>query len=118
MPTNFKELIGLFLDLINTTIPVVAGLALLVFFWGLVKFIGKAGDSKNHEEGKNLMIWGIIALFIMVSFMGIIRFFHKDLGLKGGVGVPLLPTRNPAGSSNVSQPAWSSPVSQPAGTSL
>lgn len=93
-PTNFGELIDIFLNLINTALPVVAGLALLVFIWGLAKFIFRVGgDEKAIAEGKSLMIWGLIALFIMVSFIGIISFFQKDLGFRDQEGVvPLLPT--------------------------
>jgi hypothetical protein len=79
-PTNFKELIGLFLGLIYELIPVVMGLCLLVFIWGLVKFISNANDSKTHAQGAAFMRWGIIGLFVMVSFMSIIRFFYNDIG--------------------------------------
>jgi len=89
-PTNFKSLVGIFTGLINDALPVIAGLALLVFIWGLVKFISKAGDEKSHEEGKNLMKWGLIALFVMVSFKAIIMFFFSDFGFSvGGFGLRL-----------------------------
>lgn len=65
-----------FIDLL---IVIMAGLALLVFFWGLVKFISKAGDAKAVDEGKTLMIWGVIALFVMISVWGIIRFIQGEL---------------------------------------
>lgn len=81
-PTNLSELINIFVNLIKTAIPVVAGLALLVFFWGLAKFVLRVGgDEKAVEEGKNLIIWGLIALFVMVSVWGIIGFVQRDLGL-------------------------------------
>ena len=82
-PTDFKGLIYLFIDLINTALPVLSGMALLLFIWGLVKFLTKAGDVKSHEDGKALMKWGIIALFVMVSFMGIIKFAYGDFGFTG-----------------------------------
>ena len=91
-PTNFGQFINIFLDLIQTVIPVVAGLALLIFFWGLFKFIFRvdSGDEKAVGEGKNLMIWGLIALFIMVSVWGILRFVYTDIGFTK-FGLPLLP---------------------------
>jgi hypothetical protein len=91
-PQNFAELIGIFLDLIKLLIPVVASLALLAFFWGLVKFINNvSGDTKAITEGKNLMIWGLIALFVMVSVWGILRFVYGELGLSPTFGLPFLP---------------------------
>ncbi|MEX2010199.1 MAG: hypothetical protein WD874_00110 [Parcubacteria group bacterium] len=90
-PTNFKELIDIFIELIRAALPVIFGLALLVFLWGLAKFIFKVGgDEKAVEDGKNLMKWGIIALFILVSFWSILALVHGDLGF-GAFGVPFLP---------------------------
>lgn len=79
-PQNFSQLVGIFKDLIYTTMPVLAGLSLLFFIWGLVKFIAKAGDEKSHKEGIALMKWGLLALFIMLSFTAIIAFFYGDFG--------------------------------------
>jgi hypothetical protein len=92
MPTDFITLVRVFLDLIRITIPVLAGLALFVFFWGLAKFILRiGGDEKAIGEGKNLMKWGLIALFVMVSVWGILRFVYTDLGFSPSFGLPLLP---------------------------
>jgi hypothetical protein len=91
-PTNFRELINLFVGLINPLLVLLVGLALLVFFWGLAKFIAKSGDAKSHGEGRALMVWGLIGLFVMLSFIGIIQFFSADFGFTWR-GIPFLPTR-------------------------
>ncbi len=91
-PGSFKELIKLILDIINPLLIILVGAALLVFFKGLIAFIAKAGDSGNIKEGRNLMVWGIIALFVMVSVFGILRFFYSDFGFTRPFGLPLLPT--------------------------
>ncbi len=91
-PANFSALIKIFFNLIQAIVPVIAGLALLAFFWGLVKFISRAGgDEKAVTEGRNLMIWGIIALFIMLSIWGILSFFYSDIGFGQSLVLPLLP---------------------------
>jgi len=59
--------------LINLATPVVVGLALLYFFWGLATYILNAGNEEKKKDGKNIMIWGLLALFIMVSVWGIIN---------------------------------------------
>ncbi len=91
-PSDFSGFISMLLNLIALLIPVLIGLALLFFFWGLARFILKAGDLKAREDGKNIMIWGIIALFVMVSLMGLIAFAKKELEFGGGTLIPLLPT--------------------------
>jgi len=81
-PQNFRGLVCLFIDLISTAIPIVGGLALLAFFWGLAKFILNAGSESGREEGKEVMKWGIIALFVMVSIWGIIYFLQVEFRLQ------------------------------------
>lgn len=94
-PSNFRELVNVVIDVIDTALPVVTGLALLVFIWGLAKFIFRiGGDEKAVKEGKNLMVWGLIALFLMMSFMSILSFFHNDIGFSRTFGLPLLPPYN------------------------
>ena len=54
--------------LVNMSFTIVAGLALLAFFWGLARFIFHVGgDEKAVDEGKRIMKWGLLALFVMVS---------------------------------------------------
>lgn len=94
-PTNFKSLIGIFIDLINTALPVLAGIGLLVFFWGLAKFIRNAGEVKDHTEGKDLMIWGVVGLFVLFSVWGIVGFVQSSFGIRSvPFGIPYLPSNN------------------------
>ncbi len=92
-PSNFRELVSIFIELIQVALPVVAGFALLAFFWGLAKFIFRVGGDENAvNDGKNLMIWGVIALFVMISIWGIIAFVYRDIGFSRPFGVPFLPS--------------------------
>jgi len=88
-PGNFAEMVYVFVDLLNVLYPVLTATALLVFIWGIVKFIAAGGDEKSITDGKNLMIWGIIALFVMVSVGAIIEFFSLEFGFT--FGIPTLP---------------------------
>lgn len=91
-PTNFSELVNIFLDLALTAIPVITGLAFLVFLWGLAKFIFRiGGDEKAVKEGKNLMVWGLVALFVLLSLPAILAFIYGDIGFNRPFGSVLLP---------------------------
>jgi uncharacterized membrane protein YidH (DUF202 family) len=70
--------------LINMATPVVIGLAFLFFLWGLMKFVLAAGNEDKREEGKKIMIWGIVAIFIMVSVWGIVQLLQTETGTGGG----------------------------------
>ena len=89
-PENFGQLINLFLDLIYALVPVIVGLSFLVFLRGLALFVWSAGDTKKHDEGKNIMIWGIVGLFVMFSLWGILRFAYGDFGFTRSFGIPVL----------------------------
>lgn len=92
--TDIQTLIQRVGDLVELSIPIVAGLALLGFFWGLAIFVFQNGSEVDAEKGKNIMKWGLIALFIMVSVWGIIGFFQRDLGIQSGGGIIQLPVPN------------------------
>lgn len=84
------------IDIVRLLIGLVGALSLLIFLWGLAKFIFKVGgDEDAIEGGKNLMKWGLIALFVMMSVWGIIGWFQRDLGLPVTTG-----GSTPAGSIN------------------
>ena len=73
-----KELGGV----VNYSIGLLLGIALLVFFWGLVRFIFHlGGDEKEVQESRNKMLWGIIALFVMLTIWGIVAFIQGELGI-------------------------------------
>jgi hypothetical protein len=91
---TFMRSIGRLIDL---ALPMVVALALLGFFYGLAKFIFSAGDSDKQAEARSIMIWGVIALFVMVSVWGLVQFVGNALNIQTGgnagniPGVPELP---------------------------
>ena len=88
---TLHDLIFIFINLIFKVVPVLVSLALLVFVWGLAKFIFRlGGDEKAVTEGKNLMIWGLVALFVRVSIWGILRFADGEFGFTQSFGIPFL----------------------------
>jgi len=78
-------------SIVNTLLPIVVAIALLGFFWGLAKFIFAAGDESKKEEGKRVMVWGVIALFVMVSVWGLVFFIGNAVGIGQGQGLGQVP---------------------------
>lgn len=62
-------------------VPIMVGLAIIYFFWGLVQYIRSAGDPKAAATGKSIMIYGIIAIFVMVSVWGIVGWLQGVIGI-------------------------------------
>lgn len=68
--------------LVNLIIPVLFGLSLIYFFWGLGQFIlHDAGNDKTREDGKKKILWGIVALFVFISIFGIINWIGDTIGI-------------------------------------
>jgi hypothetical protein len=66
----------------NTLIPLAFSLCLLYFFWGIAQYIrAGAGSEKATEEGRNRMVYGVIALFVVFSIWGIIKFISSEFSL-------------------------------------
>jgi hypothetical protein len=53
-------------------------LAIVTFFWGLVKFMANSGDTAEHQKGKELIIWGLISFVVLVSVWGIVQLIAGD----------------------------------------
>jgi len=68
--------IGLIIDRI---IPIIFAIALLGFFYGLVSYI--FGSEQNKDKAKKTMIWGVVALFVMASVWGLVRFIGQTVGI-------------------------------------
>lgn len=79
-------------NIIALLIPIAIGAAMVLFFWGLIKYI----REPEHGEGVKTMIAGLVSLFIMVSVWGIVRLIQ--VALLGGstpstqINAPHFPT--------------------------
>ena len=69
---TFATLIGYIIDLLNELVRLLMIVSLLGFIWGLVRFTYNAGDSKARSEGRQIMVWGTIALFGMTTVWGLV----------------------------------------------
>jgi hypothetical protein len=75
----------------RSVVPLLFGIALVVFLWGAVKFI-QASESSEKEEGRQFMLWGVIALTVMVSVWGLVSIFGTTFGIK--TVIPQLPVNS------------------------
>lgn len=76
-----ESLLGAVASLVGALVPILITLALVVFFWGLVKYLWGAAGKGNHQKGKDLMKWGLVTLFVMVSVWGIIDLMQSALDI-------------------------------------
>ncbi len=72
-------------DVMGDFVKVGTALALLVFVYGVVRMIigmNTGQDGKEpREKGKQLMIWGIVGLFVIVSVWGLVALLGQMFGV-------------------------------------
>ncbi len=71
-PNTFADVVKIVLGLIDYAIPVVGGIALLLFIWGAAKIIFQGGSEEAVRDGKTRIFWGLIALFAMASVWALV----------------------------------------------
>ncbi len=80
-PQNFKDLVNDYLlAVINGAIPAVLALAFFVFIWGLFQSLFFPEKEGNIEKGRNIMVWGVLAFFVMLSVWGIVKALQLTFG--------------------------------------
>ena len=77
---TFKNIVIDIVDLIGGSImPLLFLIALSWFIWGVIEFIRNSDNQEKRKEGRRRMLWGIVALFVMVSYLGITSVFTETL---------------------------------------
>jgi hypothetical protein len=74
--------------LLNSVVPLLMALALVVFIYGVITYMINANDQTKREEGRRFMIWGIIALFVITSVWGLVKLLASTFGI--GFALPQL----------------------------
>ena len=80
----------------NVAVPVVFALAFIVFIWGVFTYFVAGGhNEEKRDQGKQLMLYGLIGLAVMVTVWGLVQVLVGSVGLQNNP--PKLPNAVPAG---------------------
>lgn len=82
---DFQKFLGYLTCMIgNSVIPLIFALAVAMFVWGVVNFfIISADEEAKRAQGRQFMIWGVIALTVMLSVWGLVRIVGVTFGIRG-----------------------------------
>lgn len=78
-PHSLKDLICSAMELVNPVIALLTGLAVVFFVWNVLRFIMSAGDEKGRATAKNGIIYGVIGLFVLFSFWGLVELLRASV---------------------------------------
>lgn len=74
---------------LNSIVGVLFVLATVIFLWGVIQFIVKAGDEQGRTKAKGIMTWGIIGLVVMAAIWGIVNTIAIYFVGTGGIKSPI-----------------------------
>ena len=92
LAATVTTLVGKIMDILNVVVPLLIAVAVVIFLFGVVKYITAGGDEEKRKESRNVMIYGIVGLFVMVAVWGLVNVLISTFGLENTVPVvPGLP---------------------------
>lgn len=74
------NLLALANTVFNALIGLLITLAIVMVFWGVISYLFKSG-AEAKSEGLKVAMFGVGAIFIMVSIWGIIRLLQSTFGV-------------------------------------
>lgn len=82
------QVIEIIKGILNTIVPLLIAVAVVIFLVGVVKYITAGADEEKRTEARNTMIFGIVGLFVMVALWGLVNILVSTLGLEGPSNIP------------------------------
>ncbi len=79
--TTFADFLNFISCIINSAlIQVAITLALVYFMWGVVQYVLSSDSAEERKKSKQVMLWGVISMFVIVSVWGIVIAFKNLFG--------------------------------------
>lgn len=79
-------------NIISALIPLVIAIAVLLFLVGVLRFVTAGGDEEQRAAARNMIIFGIIALFVMTAVWGFVNILGSTIfGSNSVVTPPAVP---------------------------
>lgn len=80
--TELKDTFESIGELIGILTPIIVALALMAFFWGLAMYVlNFSGEDKDKKKGRDMMVYGLLVLFVMVSVWGIVNILQSTFDI-------------------------------------
>lgn len=94
--TTLQSIMSQLVGFLNYIVPALITIAVIYFIWGVIQFISSS-DEEAKKNGRGKIINGLIGLFVIVAFWGIIGIVKNTFGIGNVTGdsvVPLIPTQS------------------------
>lgn len=91
--TNLQFIICRISELLNTIVPILIILGVIFFIYGVITYV-ISNDEEAKSRGRDLMIYGLIGLLVIVSMWGLVAILKNTFGISGTttINVPCIPS--------------------------
>ena len=82
--TDFKSLVMSIIAvgcLYFWIVRIIIGFALVFFFWGVFKFVKSGEGGEERKSGKEMIVWGLIGLFVIFSIVALVSILRSTVSL-------------------------------------
>lgn len=80
--SNIGEILTYLSCLLSKIMPILVTVAALAFVWGIIKFYLNPNNEEKKKEGKGFMVWGLVALFVIVCVWGLVGLIANTFGVE------------------------------------
>jgi len=92
--TSIGDVLATLIGYLNYIVPALITIAVIYFIWGVIQFM-TSSEEEAKKKGRTKIINGLIGLFVIVAFWGIIGVVKRSFGIDNRTGdnvVPCVPT--------------------------
>ena len=79
---NIASIANKLSSIANSIIPFLIGIAVVAIIWGIFRYIAAGASEEQLQASKKFIIYGIIGLFIILSFWGLVFVIATSLGIQ------------------------------------
>lgn len=77
---TFCSVVNFFLLQIGRAIPILIFISAIVFVWGVFRYV--IAEGEDRKKSRDVMLYGIIGLFVMVSVWGLVAVVKNTFGFQ------------------------------------
>lgn len=89
---SVDDLFNLTEGILNKMVPLLIGIAVVILLTAAVRYVTAAEDEEKKKNAKNMLIYSIVALFVMVSVWGLVNILSGTFDLENDIpSVDVLP---------------------------
>ena len=90
-PSDFSSLVTCLNGYLSSIVPLLVGLAVVGFLYGVLKYIYSGGDEEKRKEGVRFMTYGLVGLAVITTLWALVGVISMTFVGKA----PIIPTITP-----------------------